>query len=160
MELDFEDLTPIELPVKIAGKEYLLREASGEDARIYNNARMRGVQMEGDKILSLPEDSAGIPSLLVSRCLWETKDGKPTARVAIQKVRGWPERVIKPLFEKAKDISELQDEDTEEGLYKQMADLRERMKKLKERSAVKNVLEGTEDGCDSLTTSVPPASEN
>jgi len=159
MEFDFDDLALIEVPVKIAGKEYLLREASGEDARIYNNARMQGVQMEGEKILSLPEDSAGIPSLLVSRCLWETKDGKATVRVALNKVRGFPSRIIGPLFEKAKEISGLED-DTEETISKQMSELRKRLERIREQEKVKNVLQGTDDGCESQIISVPPTSEN
>src|SRR6516162_4324851 len=39
--LDYSDLTPVEVPVKIGGKRYILREASGDAAVRYHNANLK-----------------------------------------------------------------------------------------------------------------------
>lgn len=147
-ELNFADITPIELPVTIGEKKYVLREADEETAAIFSNARLKGVQLDDGKVTGLPEDLAGVQSLLVSRCLFPYNvDGKAAnTPVPRDVVKSWPSRIVKPLFEKAKEISELDEgEETLEGLLKQQEDTKKKIDKMKEESA-KNVLGVTMGG--------------
>ncbi len=148
-ELNFDDLTPIEIPVSVAGKKYVMREADEETAALFNNARMRGTRLEDGKVVGLPTDMAGVQSLLVSRCLFIVdKEGVPTRQyVKRTTVNSWPARVVKPLFEKAKEISELDEDETVEMLVKQRAELTERIVKLQEEAA-KNEPEDTTDNAE------------
>jgi hypothetical protein len=46
--------------------------------------------------------------LLVSLCLYEVnKDGKRLGNVSLPTVLGWPPRVVRALFDRAKQISDL-----------------------------------------------------
>ena len=101
--LIFNDLTPIEIPVSIEGVEYTLREASGDAACKYRNAMMACMQLADGKPVSL-RGLADVEPLLVSLCLFVTETNK---LVPLHVIKTWPSRVITPLFEKAKEISEL-----------------------------------------------------
>lgn len=131
---DFGDLTLIEIPVAIAGKKYVLREADEETAAIYNNERIKGVKVDDAKVVGLPNDIGGMQSLLVSRCLFPlNSEGHPRPiPVSRQEVMAWPTRIVKPLFIKAKEISELDDADDLASLEKQREDIEEKIKGLKE----------------------------
>ncbi|MFA5056492.1 MAG: hypothetical protein WC485_00125 [Opitutaceae bacterium] len=102
-ELDFSDLTIVELPVSIGDKKYVLREADGATACAYRNALMRCTKLGPDgKPLSM-DGIADLEPLLVAGCLF-TQTGEP---VAEEDVRKMSYRVLKPLYAKAKSISGL-----------------------------------------------------
>lgn len=100
--MDFGDISLIEVPVKIAGKDYILREASGGAAEKYRDASIAGMTFTDGKLTRV-EGLAGVESLLVSLCLFNDK-GLP---VPLSLIRSWPSRVQKRLFERAKKISDL-----------------------------------------------------
>lgn len=131
---DFGDLTLIEIPVTVAGKKYVLREADEETAAIYNNERIKGVKVDDAKVVGLPDDIGGMQSLLVSRCLFPLNgEDQPFPNPITRKeVMGWPARIVKPLFLKAKEISELDDVDDLASLEKQRDDIEKRIGALKE----------------------------
>jgi hypothetical protein len=60
-------------------------------------------------------------------------------------VGSWPSRIVKPLFERAKEISELDEDETLEGLVEQQAKLGKRIAKMRKESA-KNAPSATMDG--------------
>ena len=136
--LIFEQLTPIEVPVQLAGDSYLLREASGEAAAKFNNARTACYDYMAGK-LSKIHDTGDLEPLLVALCIF-THDGKP---VPESTVRGWPARIVTALFEKAKEISGLGPE-TVDDLLKQRAELDQQIARLQEQEDPrKNLLTGT-----------------
>lgn len=133
--LDFSDLTPIQLKVRIGAQEYILREASGDAACRYRNALLECTELDSDGKPKVLRNLANTETLLVSLCLF-TKDGKPVPEATI---RSWPARIVKRLFEQAKLISELDESTTLDGLRAQREALDERIRQLeKEGEPVKN----------------------
>ena len=116
---DFFDLSVREVPVGILGKRYLLREASEGAAARYRNAMLKATKLGPDgKPISL-DGMADAAPLLVSLCLFEVYEHQGVSKdrpVLLSTVVSWPSRVVKPLFEKAKEISELDEDETEETL--------------------------------------------
>jgi hypothetical protein len=144
-ELNFDSLTLIEVPVKIQGKTYTLREANGDAAVAYRNASLRGMTLEDGKVKKL-DGIASVEPLLVSMCLFFIDDDGVEKNVDELTVRSWPGRVVKAIFNKAKEISELdEEEDTVESLDKQIEALEKKKEKLLKDSAG-NDLEFSQDG--------------
>lgn len=117
--LDFDDFTLQEEPVKLFGKNYVLREATGAAACKWRNDIFKSTKLGPDgKPVSVDGLADSEPNL-VSLCLFERyDDGRGQTRernVPLATIRGWPQRVVKRLFERAKDMSELGMEDQERG---------------------------------------------
>lgn len=131
---DFNDLTIIEIPVKIKGNDYVLREADEETAAIYNNARLKGIPVKDAEVVGLPEDIGGIPSLLVSRCLFplDSKGNSLPDHVKRETVQKLSSRIVKPLYAELKKISELDDKEDLKSLMKQREELNKRIKTLED----------------------------
>ena len=109
----FNDLTPIEVQVRYQNKSYVLREASEGAAVRYQNAIFRSTKMGKDGQPASIEGLADADPLLLSLCLFECYEhqGKTLERPVDEKtIRTWPSRVIKPLIERLKKISKLDDE--------------------------------------------------
>ncbi len=104
-QLEFDSLEPIKVAVKIGKDSYVLQEASEASASEFQNAQMRATRENST------ENLADTRSLLVSRCLF--KDGAP---VALTTIRAWPGRIVEPLFQRAKEISNLVDKPTVESI--------------------------------------------
>ena len=119
-------LLPTEIPVTIDGKAYVLREASEAAAVQYRDITINGAKMQDGKVVGVHGISRAEPTL-VSLCLFEKGD-KGEVAVAFATVASWPARVVKDLFENAKRISHLnEEEETVETLEKQIAALQERL---------------------------------
>lgn len=152
-EFNFEDLEPIAIRVPIGKKSYILREATGDDACKWRKYLFRSTKMEGGKPIMSMETLADSEPLLLSYCMHEEytdKDGQTKERkVDLAVIRAWPNRVIRPLFEKAKAISALDEQDeTEEQLVQKIGDLNEKLVKLREGNGnrLKNLQSSTMDG--------------
>lgn len=140
-ELQFDDLALIRLPVSIGSLKYVLREASGEVACEYRNAQLACTQIgENGKAVSI-QGIADVELLLVSRCIFRL-DGDREVPVSISEVATWPSRVVKILYEKAREISEM-DVMSEEDLGKQREQLDQRIARMR---TSKNAPEATTDG--------------
>lgn len=126
--LDFNDLSPIEVPVSIDGRSYILREATGDAACRYRNALLACTQLGPEGKPSSVKGMADAEPLLVSLCLFDDA-GKPVSGPTIRK---WPARVLKALFDKATEISQLGEEEDDND----------------DKEAAKKSLSGTEDGSD------------
>ena len=114
-------LDRIEVPLKLTydGEtwDYILLEADGSTGTAYRNAVVEGMTLgENGKPTSI-NGVGSLPVMLVSKCLRLLKkdaQGNSTGErlpVAENKVAQFPERVVKALFERAKEISELGEED-------------------------------------------------
>lgn len=139
-ELDFSSLEPIALPVTLPGRKKgdpprkcVLREASEEIAAKFNSAVTRAVRMADGKMIGM--DGIGeAEAILVQGCLFEvvpgpSGTGPETERpFVIGEVRALPHRIVRPLFERAKDISQLGGgDDTEDSLTKEIAKLQTKL---------------------------------
>jgi hypothetical protein len=118
-ELIFDSLDLIEIPVKIAGKDYVLIEADEDKVAKYRNAISRTYKTKtegaGEVREMTSEGLADTESYLLSMCLFQFFDGK---RVSVPKevIKKWPHRVSGKLFDKLEEISGLsakKDEKTE-----------------------------------------------
>lgn len=129
----FESLEKIEVPVKIAGKDYMLTEVSESGAAKYKNAQMSSTRVvegaDGNKHATVSglSDTEG---LLVSQCLFEVTANNGRKSVELNIIKTWPHRITKQLFDKAEEISGLGVKETEETLKKRLKDTQEKLKKL------------------------------
>lgn len=101
--MTFDEIDLISVPVTIKGEEYVLREATSDAAGKYHDAIIKSTRMSDGKITG-SDGLGGVEALLVSLCLFRRKDD---SAVSLTEVRRWPTRVVKPLFERVKEISEL-----------------------------------------------------
>lgn len=128
LAIDFGDITPITVAVTINGEHYQLREASGDAACRYRNALLKCTQLGPEGKPQRLEGMGDTEPFLVSLCLFK-ENGAP---VNAATVRAWPSRVQKRLFETAKRISKLDEDETIESLEKQLADVQSKLNKLRE----------------------------
>lgn len=147
--MDFGDLKPVEIPVSIQGKQYVLREASGDAACRFRNAVAKSYKLTPDGKAVAIDGLPDVEPLLVSMCLYVPgADGKLVVKangdvdqktlVPIATIRGWPSSVMKKLFEKAKAISELGENDNIEVVEKQIEVLQRRLAFLRGDGDAKN----------------------
>ncbi len=119
-EMSF-DLTATEVPVTIDGEDYVLREASGDTACRYQNAQVACMRMtdgQVSKVTAIADTQPLLVSLCLVKLVQKPDSDEPELRrpVPISTVRGWPSRVVKDLFERAKEISGLEEAVTEREL--------------------------------------------
>jgi hypothetical protein len=125
--LIFDDLQPIQKTVKVGETNYILKEASAATAAQYRSACVRAARMQDGKVVGM-EGIGEVEPLLVSLCLFETnKEGQIFRSVPITTVKSWRARIVKILFEKAKEISELDEKETEEILTKRLTEIQKKL---------------------------------
>lgn len=104
-DFDFSDFAIQSVEITAPdGKKYTLREADGAAARRFNNAKTNRIKFTGGKPSAF-EDIGDLEPLLVSMCLFDSKN-KPVHQSIIE---GWPSKVVRRLFDKCKEMSELDD---------------------------------------------------
>lgn len=108
-EMTFDEIDLISIPVRIGGEDYVLREATADAAGKYHDAIIKSTRMADGKITG-SDGLGGVEALLVSCCLYR-KVGKEEQAVTLTEIKRWPTRVVKPLFERVKEISELDGKD-------------------------------------------------
>jgi hypothetical protein len=144
---DFGSLQLIEVPITGPDrKKYMLREASGDAVAKFNNARARCVRFQNGG-MSAVDGQGDLEPLLVSYCLFEVYDTGEVATksVPVAMVRNWPERVIRRIYDKAREISEIDQDGSLEDLKKQRDKLNEQIAKMEE-DASKNEQEPSATG--------------
>lgn len=153
-ELVFDSLTPIEIPVTIAGKKYKLREASESAATDYRNAQLMAMRVnenaEGNRTATVGK-LIETESILVSQCLFEINDSDSKTiekMVPLAEVRKWPHRIVNTLFKKAEEISGLEKKETKEDLIKRKKDIENKINKLENQ----NQNNGTDDKIEVATS--------
>lgn len=136
---EFKGIELIEVPFRFKGVEYMLREADEDAACKYRNKLTASAKWGPDgKIISMGSN-ADVQPMLVSMCLFtkakvKLRDGQQVERdvnVDEKEIRKWPTRIIRKIFEKIINISELAGDDTEESLQKEIDELTKRLDKLK-----------------------------
>jgi len=104
--LDFSDLSLTEIPFVFGGESFILKEATGEIATRFQNERTNRVTYSTDGKVSGVRNIADLGPMLVCWCS-SFADGRA---VTMDTVNKWPARMVAELFEKAKEISYLDDE--------------------------------------------------
>lgn len=114
--LNFDDLEPIEIPFNLLGQRYLLKEASEDAACRYRNKLMESSTMVDGKTTSI-KGMADAEPLLVAFCMFHvTIDNngiRNLKQLTLEEVRAFPSRVVKKLFAKIQEISDLKEAKTE-----------------------------------------------
>ncbi len=150
------DLSVVEIPITITKKdrtkkECILREASGDAVINYNNARSSAMKYNKDGNISGTVNISDVIPLLISSCMMAIErgaDGSITNETPIQitELRSWPNRVVKSLFKKVREISDI-DDDSKVSLLEQRAEIDEQLKTLEEEEEkVKNLERDMTDG--------------
>lgn len=143
-ELVFESPARAEVPVKIGDRSYILREAdegAATEWRLYN---MRHTHLANGKVVGVSNADAEV--LLVSLCLFEKEADGKERRVIVPQIKQWPPRIVRVLFQKAKEISQLSEEKPED-IKKQIEALQKKLEKeTKKDEDAKNSPSATTDG--------------
>lgn len=105
--LDFSDLEPVQIPFSYKGQDYILREASGRAANVFNNERSRRIVYNENGKLAGLRDIADLGLILLQECVFEAGTGKAVSK---ETMASWPARMVEELFEAAKEISHMHDE--------------------------------------------------
>lgn len=101
--LVFETIEIQKVPVKIAGKDYELRELNGKQRDAYltkNNARMRFIKGKPAGLTSFD----GVQTDLLVECLFDVETNKA---VPVAVIQTWPASIQDALFEAARKLSKL-----------------------------------------------------
>lgn len=137
---DFANLAPAEVPVKnLFGHNYVLVEATEDAAIRFRNRAAQSAKVADGKVVGV-EAVADLQVLLLSMCLVELNaDGSRKTRpdgtswcVPQDVIRRWPSRVVRPLFEKAKEISALGELESPEAVRKQIDRLQDLLAEMEE----------------------------
>lgn len=145
-EHDYDDgIIQGEFAFKLKGVSYVLREPT-EDANIrFRAAQFKGAKMVDGRFSTDLERMTESQSLLVSLCVYDSAD----KLVPQSTVRTWPSRVIKDLFNRAKKMGGLDEEESAEDLEKKKLEIDEKILALKNghtvEARVKNSLSATAD---------------
>lgn len=140
-EMVFEDLAPVEVPVKIGNRNYILKEANQEVAKNYRNTLMKATKFGPNGMPIGSDGLADAEAVLVAGCLFESygTPEQPRIRpVTLSTILGWKPKIVGPLFERAQAISGLRDQLTEETLQGQIDKLQAAQKALQEQKAAQD----------------------
>lgn len=97
-------IIPVEEPISIDDRRYVLKELDGEGSIIWRTARHSKYVRDSvnGEIIDIKSE-ADLDSLLISLCLYDTSGH----RVSLETIKTWPQRVINVLAEKSVKISQL-----------------------------------------------------
>jgi hypothetical protein len=133
----YDSLVPITVPVKLGEKDFVLVEASEEASMKYRDKMTTGMTFVDGKPNSMPTGAIEAEAALVAGCLFEcyTDKGETKHRpVSLPYVLKLPRRIVRDLFDRAKEISGI-DVDSVEVIEKQIARLTEQLARIKEGGA-------------------------
>jgi hypothetical protein len=140
--LVFDDITLVEIPVSIKGVKYVLREGTEGAVKARENVISAAMKFGPDgKPVGVVGNINDADTVLLANCLYEADEGgrvrlmpsgdpDPRYLVSAQKIRNWPARVVKPLVEKLKEITQLNEAETKDSLDEKIMELREQRAKL------------------------------
>ncbi len=139
-EIDLTSLVPIRKVVTINGIKYLLCEADGEAVRMYKNLSMRAARYNEEGKLQSIEGLADVETQLVGDCLFTMNSNRePDKKVGLAFAKKMGNRILKPMFEFVKKVSEIDEEqETIEFLEKRIESDTKKIKKLREENSLKN----------------------
>lgn len=157
--MEFEDEELVEVPVKIGANRYILQEANGDVVVQHRNAVLAYTRYNDQGNIASISGIASAEPLLISKCLYTTipaDKANPEGPVIKSKLAGLEfvnnlrHRTMKKLFNRIKEISDMNDDESVEALKKQRDELTKRIVAIEETEAkVKNSQSGTTGGSSS-----------
>lgn len=134
------------IPFRYKGVDYELREASEDAAAKYKNKLYTSTKWSADGQVRTMGNMGDLESFLIAMCLFRKDRIKQKDNTEAEKwvsvpeatVRSWPRRMTKQLFDKINEISELDTDDTEESLEKEIALLQKKLQQLRDKKAGKD----------------------
>ena len=112
-ELSF-DLDREEQKVTISGKPYVLTELSGKERDDYLNDVGNRMRTNSEGKPSGIKNFSGMQGFLISLSLKCMETGEPVP-VKMEEIQKWPTRLVSTLFDKAKELSALGEEEEEKN---------------------------------------------
>lgn len=153
-EFDFSEVEVQEIPVTMPDKKmFTLKEASGKVAKQHRNDLLKCTKFDNKGNVIGMTALASVEAQFVAGCLVD-QDGKNPSHYYVE---GFPARIQKKLYEKAKEISDLKEEDplmdaleqalTQDGTPIQFEDLTDYIKQLEgeEFRRIKRAFESKEE---------------
>ena len=154
-QMRFDDLAPQHVEVYVGQKKYYLCEPSEDAVCKFRNAVSRETKWQDGK-LAYVGNMADTEPMLVSMCLYRATDdgslpvdgnGRPDQKhlMALSAVRSWPARIVSALYKKARTLGNLDEDDSPDGLQRQIEELQNRLDAVRNGEGVssKNVPEPT-----------------
>ena len=132
----FTDINLIEREVHIQGVVSKLREASAEAVIKYRNAATKGVRMEDGKVTGM-DGIADSELVLVAACLFRP-EANTYRKMTVEDVSKWPYKIVRPLFDWVKEVSEIDPPETKESLWKQFHAIQRKIRALEQGDPAKN----------------------
>lgn len=147
----------IERPIRVNGKDYVIREADGDTASQFRGQQMSHLKISEGKAAGILPGLSGSELFLASKCLFEVipaNDKGVTRRaVPLAVLKLWPDRITSRIFDIAQEISELKQVETIDSLRKKIAEYQKDLDKMladrdagKDEDPAKNEQEKTADG--------------
>lgn len=103
-----ESIEPTEFPFQHKGKNYILREASGDAVIEYRKSILRATKRGKDGSLSVGAELPEGEINLIANCISQIEDGKEK-KVTKTTVLNWSSKVVSWAYNKIKEISDLGD---------------------------------------------------
>ena len=119
-----------EEPVQIGDRSFILRQGMGGDIIAYKNFMSKAMKVDPTKKSATMEGFYDSEVFLICRCLSEITD-KGEKKVSPEYVKMLPQPVHEAILERAKELSGLIEEDTEEDLLEQKRDIEDRLERLR-----------------------------
>ena len=136
-EFDFSDLeTVAEIPFTYKGEKYILKEANSKVGAIFNNEKVARITFKNGKPAGM-RLMGDLAAILVHHCTVVAETGK---NVHPSVIAQWPNKMVEDLYDKAKEISGLQDE----------SDLGKNLRRALNRPDSPVSLQNVRDWCDTL----------
>jgi len=110
----FASATLNEVPITIGEKKYIMREASGDAATAWRNAKVDAIKLSPS---GKPVGAKGIANsdpALLARCLFDCENN----RIPLDEIQSWPDKIQKTLVERLLQISELSTSEVEKSMKK------------------------------------------
>lgn len=108
--MNLDSLTRISVPLQFEGTEYFLLELSGEEAITYRDAMVAAAVVDeetGEMKRIDPKAYSDLQYTLVSLGLRRKGTDGALYPVSLDTVKTWPNRILKALADKIREISEL-----------------------------------------------------
>lgn len=155
-EFDFSGLEEVKIPITAPdGRKFILREVFGDGYDAWQNAITDARQYNADGKMSGFKNLAETDNVLIAKSLVEILPDGTMQAVGPEVPSNWPQKMRAKVLAKLREVSELDEIDTEEELIKQIEKLQARLAKVRAGKAdqAKNVQSNSEDGSSSPSSS-------
>lgn len=133
--LEFDEVAPLKIPVRIGPKHYVLNQAMAGDVILYRNFIVRTTRVSATDRTASSQGYADSEPYLLSLCMREVEPGGREVPVSIHTIKRWPNDILNKLFQTCQEISDMLDEEdeSEEALVKKRDDANEKLAEIEER---------------------------